>query len=471
MHDDNKTHCAHRPLRLSMSLLALGLLPVMAAMGAGKLSADLQSLSPSASVDVIVQFTTPPSAADLSKVAQQGGRLKAKFRHIPAAAFTVPAAALKGMAADARVKYVSRDRKLAGALEFAEPAVGAQIALQYGWDGSGVGVAVIDSGIASDHPDLKTRVVYAESFVPDDSSTDDVYGHGTHVSGIVGGNGSASSGPSFVYTFRGIAPKANLINLRVLDNHGQGTDSAVIAALDRAIELKATYGIRVVNLSLGRNVYENYTLDPLCQAVERAWQSGLVVVVAAGNSGRDNSMGTQGYSTIASPGNDPYVITVGAMKDMSTAARGDDLIASYSSKGPTLLDQVVKPDLVAPGNGIVSALASNSTIRQLYPDNVVPVSYYKSGNVPKLEFLFPAQWDEHGCPDGQRSRRAAFAAGLTDARPGEGAADEDGWKEFPSHQLLCGPCHRHKLQEHVRSVHGGSGLSRRLGGVEQPRVG
>jgi serine protease AprX len=127
---------------------------------------------------------------------------------------------------------------------------------------------------------------------------------------------------------------------------------------------------------LGRTVFEDYTLDPLCQEVEKAWQAGLVVVVAAGNNGRDNSMGTSGYSTVTAPGNDPYVITVGAMKDMGTTTRTDDLIASYSSKGPTLLDQVVKPDIVAPGNSIVSALAPGSAIAQSNPSSAVPVSYY-----------------------------------------------------------------------------------------------
>src|SRR5205823_3748297 len=141
---------------------------------------------------------------------------------------------------------------------------------------------------------------------------------------------------------------AKLISLRALDANGQGTDSSVISAIDRAIDLKDVYGIRVVNLSLGRTVQESYLQDPLCQEVEKAWQAGLVVVVAAGNDGRDNSRGTNGYATIASPGNDPYVITVGAMKDMATTTRGDDLIASYSSKGPTLRDHVAKPDIVAP---------------------------------------------------------------------------------------------------------------------------
>src|ERR1035437_4160738 len=106
------------------------------------------------------------------------------------------------------------------------------------------------------------------------------------------------------------------VNLKVLDRYGAGTDSMVIAAIQRAIALKNTYHIKVINLSLGRPVMESYTLDPLCQAVEQAWKAGIVVVVAAGNQGRNNSAGTSGYGTISSPGNDPYVITVGAMKDI-----------------------------------------------------------------------------------------------------------------------------------------------------------
>jgi serine protease AprX len=109
-----------------------------------------------------------------------------------------------------------------------------------------------------------------------------------------------------------------------------------------------------MNLSLGRRVFESYTQDPLCQAVEAAWNAGIVVVVAAGNNGRDDTFHTSGYGMINAPGNDPYVITVGAMKTIETLSRSDDLIASYSSKGPTLIDHVVKPDLVAPGTGTES---------------------------------------------------------------------------------------------------------------------
>src|SRR5207247_7852226 len=115
-------------------------------------------------------------------------------------------------------------------------------------------------------------------------------------------------------TFKGGEPNVNLVNLRVLDQNGAGQESDVISAIERAISLKSVYNIRVINLSLGRPVFESYTLDPLCQAVEAAWRAGIVVAVAAGNFGRDDSMHTHGYGTIASPGNDPYVITVGAMK-------------------------------------------------------------------------------------------------------------------------------------------------------------
>jgi serine protease AprX len=365
------------------SLLACAVLPVSSLRAAtDKLSDDLQGLAPGTSLDVIVQFTHTPSPADVASISAQGGIQKASFRNINAGLFHVPVAALQGLARNPAITWICPDRKVAGALEFAEPAINANIALQYGWNGAGVGVAVIDSGVYS-HPDLNSRIAYSESFVPGDAGTNDAYGHGTHVAGIVGGNGASSTGNNYNYTFKGIAPAANIINLRVLDANGHGTDSAVISAIDRAIALKSTYGIRVINLSLGRTIQESYTLDPLCQEVEKAWQNGLVVVVAAGNNGRDNSRGTNGYSTITSPGNDPSVITVGSMKDMSTTNRGDDLVASYSSKGPTLLDQVVKPDLVAPGNRIVSALAPNSSIVNLFPGNI-DVSYYKDNNTVNI---------------------------------------------------------------------------------------
>jgi serine protease AprX len=265
-------------------------------------------------------------------------------------------------------------------------------AQQYPFNGAGVGVAVIDSGIA-DHPDLHTaagpsRVVYSQSFVSGNSSAVDAYGHGTHVAGILGGNGAASgSGSGYSIQFSGIAPNVNLINLRVLDQNGMGTDSQVIAAIQQAIQLASQYNIRVINLSLGRPVYESYTLDPLCQAVEQAWQAGIVVVVAAGNSGRDNSENTLGFATIDAPGNDPYVITVGATRTFDTATRVDDAIASYSSKGPTLLDHIVKPDIVAPGNRIISLRDSGSTLDTEYPSLEIAPDVCPSGSTCPTEYF------------------------------------------------------------------------------------
>ncbi len=221
------------------------------------------------------------------------------------------------------------------------------------------------------------NVVYSQDFTGL-GSTVDQYGHGTHVAGIIAGNGAASSAANDFYTFKGIAGNASLINLRVLDQNGAGTDSEVIAAIQTAIQLQSTYNIRVINLSVGRPVYESYTQDPLCQAVEQAWQAGITVVVAAGNYGRDNLAGTNGYGTITAPGNDPYVITVGAMNTEGTADRTDDVPASYSSKGPSLFDQVVKPDLVAPGNAIISLYIPGDTLDQVTPGNEVPFSAYQS---------------------------------------------------------------------------------------------
>jgi len=278
------------------------------------------------------------------------------------------------------VKYVSVDREIHHKLDYTAAAVNASAAWNAGTVGSGVGVAIIDSGINAD-PNL-AHITYTQDFTgaTGKNTGQDQYGHGQYVAGIVASSNPAALGANYTRFFIGMAPAANLINLRVLDANGSGSDTNVIAAIETAIQLKSTYNIRVINLSLGRPVFESYTLDPLCQAAEAAWRSGIVVVVAAGNDGRDNSFGTTGYGTITAPGNDPYVITVGAMKTEATYGRTDDLVASYSSKGPTQVDHIVKPDLVAPGNRVVSLAASGSTLATSNPGNVVLVSYYQNTN-------------------------------------------------------------------------------------------
>jgi len=241
--------------------------------------------------------------------------------------------------------------------------VNGDLAYASGWNGTGIGIAVIDSGVSSIYDlntddNLSSRIVYSQSFVSGDSSTADAFGHGTHIAGIIAGNAYTSSTSNYRGVYRGIAPEAKIINLRVLDSTGASTDSSVIAAIQQTITLQSTYNIRVINLSLSRGVYESYTLDPLCQAVESAWRAGIVVVAAAGNMGQYDGAGTNGYATIGAPGNDPYVITVGATNTHGTGNQTSQTMASYSSKGPTAFDHIVKPDLVAPGNAIVSRMSS-----------------------------------------------------------------------------------------------------------------
>jgi serine protease AprX len=320
-------------------------------------------------VDVIVQFRHPVTKQHLHKVDHLGGSLAKMLSSINGGHFRLPLAAVQDLALDGEVAYISPNRKVRmSSLDHFRETVGADIANNNGWTGQGVTVAVIDSGI-SDHPDLydrdgNSRVLYSESFVPTEGPAD-LYGHGTHVAGIIAGNGRSSRNDTDHVI--GVSPDVYLVNLKVLDKNGSGTDAQTIAAIERAISLKGQYNIKVINLSQGRGVFESYSQDPLCQAVEAAYRAGIVVVVAAGNYGRNDNQGINGYGTITAPGNDPYVITVGAMNTRGTSTEGDDLVATYSSRGPTVMDFVVKPDLVAPGNQIESLSALNSTLFNAVP--------------------------------------------------------------------------------------------------------
>ncbi len=336
-----------------LAICGLAITSTVAWAGNEKLSAELQPDKTAArrgNLEVIVQYRTAPTEAHHARVAALGGKLNARMDFINGAHYTVPASALAALANDEDIAYITPNRALKGMLDVTAHATNTTAAYYaYGLLGNGVGVAIIDSGIYEGLSQFTNdaggnRIVYEQSFVG--GTPTDQYGHGSHVAGIIGAHGIGSN-------YVGIAPSSNLINLRVLDKNGNGSDSNVIQAIAAAISLKSKYNIRVMNLSLGRQVYESSAKDPLCQAVEAAWKAGIAVVVAAGNDGRDNTYGTNGYGTIAAPGNDPYVITVGAMKTNGTYTRADDTIASYSSKGPTLFDHTVKPDLVAPGNRVV----------------------------------------------------------------------------------------------------------------------
>jgi len=219
-------------------------------------------------------------------------------------------------------------------------------------------VAVLDSGVAAD-PDLvqpANRILASVNFA-DERSVNDPGGHGTHVAGIIAGNGTRSDG-----AFVGIAPQANIVDVRVLSRTGSGRISSVVRGIEWVLAHRATYNIRVMNLSFGAPTPTSYRTDPMSAAVEIAWRNGLVVVVASGNGG-------PGGNTVASPGIDPYAITVGATDDHGTVSPRDDTLAPFSSWGSA--DSNAKPDLVAPGRRIVSIRVPGSALDALFPDRVV----------------------------------------------------------------------------------------------------
>ena len=338
---------------------------------------------------VIVRFAGNLTPAQGARLKALGADITRRLPIIDSAAVSVPARNLQRLAALPFVVRLSLDIAVQKTDAF---SVGSSLAgtayAQYGLTGKGVGVAVIDSGIVS-HSDLSdssvSRVVANVNFVPNEASAADTCGHGTHVAGILAGNGRRSTGENFKQTFYGVARKANLVNLRVLNSKGQGAVSSVVAAVQWAVGHKAAYNIRVMNLSIGHQVGESYTTDPLYQALESAWKAGIVVVVAAGNGGRvqnttNSTLSNEGfginYGSIASPGNDPYVITVGATKNIDSC-RAHDRIATYSSRGPSRLDLVLKPDIIAPGNKIVSLTGYQGFLQNSYSSsNIVPWYVY-----------------------------------------------------------------------------------------------
>ncbi|MCB0064424.1 MAG: S8 family serine peptidase, partial [Caldilineaceae bacterium] len=238
--------------------------------------------------------------------------------------------------------------------------------------GQGITVAVVDSGIA-DHPDLNiagsnnSRVLVSEDLTNSADKLKDAYGHGTHVAGIIGGNGSASNG-----IHRGIAPGVNLINMRISDGKGMTYASDLITGLQWLYEHQAQYNIRVVNISLNSTVPESYHTSPIAAAVELLWFKGMTVVVSAGNNGNGN-----GAVPLFSPANDPFVITVGATDDRGTGSLDDDVVATFSAYGTTI-EGFAKPDLVAPGRNIVSLSAgNNATVTKEHPSHKVGSQYFR----------------------------------------------------------------------------------------------
>jgi serine protease AprX len=230
-----------------------------------------------------------------------------------------------------------------------------------------VTVALVDTGVAP-VPDLAGRLVQVRDDLTGlvtpcenlsgELNCDDSYGHGTFVAGLVAGNGSASGGK-----WKGVAPDAKILSVKIAGRNGAADVSNVLAAIQWVVSFRSRYGIKVLNLSLGTDSDQSYLVDPFNYAVERAWAAGITVVVAASNTGPDPG-------TISKPGDDPWVITVGATDDRGTPGVADDLLPDFSSRGPTAADGLPKPDLVAPGAHMVSLRAPGSTVDTTYPNYI-----------------------------------------------------------------------------------------------------
>ena len=317
-----------------------------------------------------VIVTLNPGAEAGAEITKLGGRLGRTLPLINAMVVDLPNGQIKKLAQHPAVARLDLDRPTKAHMARVANLVGARyVRAAYGYDGAGIGVAVIDSGITNWHNDLtytgsdslvqvqgNQRVAAFLDFVNGGTQPYDDFGHGTHVSGIVAGNGHDSGGSR-----AGIAPAAHIVSLRVLDGLGHGVISDVIAAIEYSIANRAAYNIRVINLSVGSAVTSSYNVDPLTLAAKRAVEAGIVVVTAAGNAGR-NAAGQPQYGAITSPGNAPWVLTVGASSHAGTLSRLDDTHAGYSSRGPTARDFAAKPDLLAPGTGVVSLSSANSTL-------------------------------------------------------------------------------------------------------------
>src|SRR6185436_15671697 len=320
-------------------------------------------------IKVLVQVDDLKNAELRAQLARLGVKINQEIPRFGTIVVEVPAGAISTLGASNATNYLSLDRPVGG-LGHVETTTGedAMLAKYAGTDGSGIGVAVLDSGISAKQKSLMGRIVLSRDFTGE-GTTDDQYGHGTFVASMI----AAKQGP-----YGGVATAANLINFRVLDSQGRGSMSALLNALDAIMIYRTEYNIRVVNMSLGSVAVDSYKNDPLCRAVRRLVDAGIVVVAAAGNDGKD-ATNAKIYGRIHSPGNEPSAISVGAANTFGTDVRSDDVVTTFSSRGPTRsywkdakgikhYDNLMKPDVVAPGNKIIGASAPDNEIAAESPE-------------------------------------------------------------------------------------------------------
>ncbi|MEQ8187434.1 MAG: S8 family peptidase [Candidatus Eremiobacterota bacterium] len=251
--------------------------------------------------------------------------------------------------------------------------------------GKGVAIAILDTGIYP-HPDIKDKIIAFKDFVNDRETPYDDNGHGTHVAGDAAGTGLLSQGK-----YKGTAPEANLVGIKVLNSDGGAKVSDIVEGIDWVVQNRDKYNIRIINMSVGVPVTKDQC-NAINEAVKRATESGIVVVAAAGNEGPVEG------TIAAAPGNSPYAITIGAIDDKNTPQKDDDEIASFSSRGTK--DGLLKPDLVAPGTNIVSLRVGGSELDK----QSTAIEYIKSLSDDKLKILPPVLYENFGMDPGRISK-------------------------------------------------------------------
>jgi serine protease AprX len=375
------TH-AHRLGRFAAATLAVA---VSAVAAVGAPSADAAPVKG----EYIVQFQgAQGGAAGRALVEHAGGRITRDLHVIDAVGARLTAGQADELAHAPGVKAVTENATVTPTAAGIDPkkletAYNASAKTQDLWGGAtgkGVGVAVIDTGVAGDLPDFRrsqtdasSRVIASAVVNPNATTAGDSYGHGTMVAGILGGNAAnRDKTDPLRQDYAGSAPEADIVSVKISDEQGVATVLDAIYGVQFAVDHAADYGIRVINLSFSSSAPQSYTTDPLDAAVESAWMHGIVVVAAAGNDGPNDA------AVSAAPGNDPYVITVGSVDDGATKDTKDDVITSWSSRGRTQ-DGLVKPDVYAPGAHIVSNLAPGSAFTSMCPDCVVDGQYIQAG--------------------------------------------------------------------------------------------
>lgn len=260
------------------------------------------------------------------------------------------------------IDRVYHDRIVTAFLDVASEQIGATaIHEEHNLTGNGITIAVIDTGVHP-HQDLADRVTGFHDLVNGQSEPYDDNGHGTHCAGDAAGNGELSDGQ-----YAGPAPEASIVGVKALDEEGSGRLSNIIEGIEWCVDNREEYDINIISLSLGASASESFRDDPLALASREAWHQGIVVCAAAGNNGPQRS-------TIGTPAIDPFIITVGATADQDTVERGDNVIAEYSSRGPTV-DSLEKPDVYSPGTNIIAPLAPDSALERQLPEQIIDENY------------------------------------------------------------------------------------------------